>query len=297
MIFMTASILERHFDDGLKLRVRALEDGIFHLQAGGYDGYTQTLLDRYGFIERLTEDVASTITDFHIRSGNFALELTDSAGFLLQRGDEELLASLPSTRVATFPTVHGNRGWQLDLQLQPDDKLVGFGDQVRTRFLLNGQKDELWVRYPTKHVPVPFFMSSRGYGIFFNTTRRLRFDVGASDATRARFTVERDFLDAYIFTGDSYQELIEKYTRLTGRPILPPQKASVCGCYFIPAPPGMMCFPSPKPCATHKFRSTICLWNRRGCNRNTITPRSKNGAPKSFAVPVTVQVFAPDRIT
>jgi alpha-glucosidase (family GH31 glycosyl hydrolase) len=222
---MTSSTLERRFDDGLTLRVRALADGIFHLQAGGYDGYSQTLLDRYGFIENLPDEANVAIADFQLQCGGFSFELTEKAGFRLRRGEEELLASLPDTRVATFPTVHGNRGWQLDLPLQDDEKLVGFGDQIRTRFLLNGQKDELWIHYPTKHVPVPFFMSSRGYGIFFNTTRRLRFDVGATDATRARFTVERDFLDAYLFTGNSYQELIEKYTRLTGRPQLPPQKS------------------------------------------------------------------------
>jgi alpha-glucosidase (family GH31 glycosyl hydrolase) len=222
---MNSSTLERRFDNALMLRVRALEDGIFHLQSGGYDGYAHTLLDRYGFIEDLPEDVNATVGESRLGVGEYSIELTDAAGFRLQRGEEELLASLPTTRVATFPTAHSNRGWQLDLPLQAEEKLVGFGDQVRTRFLLNGQKDELWVHYPTKHVPVPFFMSSRGYGIFFNTTRRLRFDVGATDSTRMRFTAERDFLDAYLFIGNSYQELIEKYTRLTGRPQLPPQKS------------------------------------------------------------------------
>jgi hypothetical protein len=110
------------------------------LQAGGYDGYSQTLLDRYGFIETLPHDSSATVTDFALSASDFLLELTEEAGFRLRSGDEELLASLPSTRVATFPTVHGNRGWQLDLPLQSEEKLVGFGDQVRTRFLLNGQK-------------------------------------------------------------------------------------------------------------------------------------------------------------
>jgi len=222
---MILNTLERPLGDGLTLRARALQDGIFHLQAGGYDGYSQTLLDRYGFIERLEEDAAAEVGDFRLVAGELSLELTENGGFCLRRGAEEVLSSLPGSRTATFPTVFRNRGWQLDLPLHEEEKLVGFGDQTRTRFLLNGQKDELWVRYPTKHVPVPFFMSSRGYGLFFNTTRRLRFNVGASDATRARFTVERDFLDIYLFTGNSYQELIEKYTRLTGKPQLPPQKS------------------------------------------------------------------------
>ncbi len=222
---MKRNFLERKYDDGITLSVRALEDGIFHIQAGGHDGCRESLLDRYGFIEKLQEAPSAKIAKNRISAGDLVLELTDDAGFCLSNGGEELVKTLPGSRPATYPTVSSNQGWQVNLPIGKDEKFIGFGDQTRTKFLLNGQRDQLWIRYPVKHVPVPFFMSSRGYGIFFNTTRRLLFDVGVADAGKARFTVEKDFLDAYIITGKPYDELIEKYTRLTGRPKLPPLKS------------------------------------------------------------------------
>lgn len=219
------SILERRYDNGITLSIRALRDGIFHIYASGLDGHQESLLDRYGFIEQLPEQSSAKIKKHSICVGDFVFELTDDGGFCLYQGTTEIVKTLTGTRLATFPTINKNLGWQLDIPIEKDEKIIGFGDQERTRFLLNGQRSELWVRYPVKHVPVPFFMSSRSYGIFFNTTRRLLFDICVADSKKARFVVEKDFFDAYIITGKPYDQMIEKYTRLTGRPKLPPLKS------------------------------------------------------------------------
>ena len=212
--------------DSLALTVTAYSDGFIRLQAHGYDRPAESLLERYGFLNELPAEPAAQMTGNRFElPGGVALELDGHGGWKLWRDGVKLTATGPDTRIATAPTVHRNQGCQLDLELAPDEKLIGFGDQTRTRFLLNGQKDALWIRYPSKHVPVPFLMSNRGYGIFFNTTRRLCFDVGVTDPAVARFAVAKDFLDIIVIVGASYDELIEKYTRLTGRPALPPLKS------------------------------------------------------------------------
>ncbi|HEY3378367.1 MAG TPA: TIM-barrel domain-containing protein, partial [Armatimonadota bacterium] len=211
--------------DGLTLTITPYQDGMLRVQAQGYDGPIESLLERYGFVNALPVEEAAQVTGQTVTlPGGVALELGDG-GWRLLRDGAELAVAHPTTRVATASTVYRNQGYQLDLRMAPGEKFIGFGDQTRTQFLLNGQRDALWVRYPVKHVPVPFFMSSHGYGIFFNTTRKLHFDVGASDPNVASFTVAKDFLDLYIITGDNYDEMIEKYTRLTGRPALPPLKS------------------------------------------------------------------------
>ncbi len=223
---MSTSQLELTRDDGMRLRVSALADGILRIQAGGYDGYQQSLLERYGFVNELPVDEKATVSANRIElPGGIALSVSADFSWTLNRGAETLCRSLHGSKVATAPTVFKNQGFQLDLPLHGKEKLIGFGDHQRESFTLNGRKNALWIRYPIQHVPVPFFMSSRGYGIFFNTTRRLHYDVGATQPELARFAVEKDFLDIFIMTGKPYDELISKYALLTGFPGLPPLKS------------------------------------------------------------------------
>ena len=212
--------------DGTTLSAQALEHGFVRIRAGGYDGYRESLLERYGFVNRLgpDTDAVETGNDVSLPDG-LTITLTDSLGFDVRRKDERLFGSLPHTKVATFPTIAGNSGYQLDLPIVDNEKLIGFGDHQREQFLLNGMRDTLWIEYPVKHVPVPFFMSNRGYGVFFNTTRKLHFDFGVTDSGIARFAVEGDFLDIFIVTGDTYEDMIDSYCKLTGYPGLPPLKS------------------------------------------------------------------------
>lgn len=210
----------------VKFHVEAFSNGILHLQAEGLDGLQQTLLNRYGFINRLEPDAGAVVeNDTVTTSSGASLKINSDGTFQLRKNGSLLAESLPSSRPASAPTVFRNQGFRLDMKIQEGEKLIGFGDQVRTRLLLNGQHDQLYLKYPVKHVPVPFCMSSKGYGIFFNTTRRLVFDVAASSPDTARFAVEKEFLDLYLFTGNNYDEMIDLYTQLTGRPGLPPMKS------------------------------------------------------------------------
>lgn len=219
-------MIERILDNGLRMRAEALEGGIIRLQAGGLDGYQPSLLERYGVIESLPVDPewATQGTTLHSPDGG-RVEITPELGVRACLAGGIEIATAPGTQPGTGPTLHGNRGCRVNLPIAPDEKLIGFGDQVRTRFLLNGQRDELWIRYPLKHVPVPLLMSSRGYGIFFNTTRRLHFDIGATDPELARFVIEKQYLDMYLIPGGTYEEILRGYCRLTGFPPLAPRKS------------------------------------------------------------------------
>lgn len=64
---------------------------------------------------------------------------------------------------------------------------------------------------------VPYYMTSAGYGVLRNT-----FSAGSYTFTDNETTTHRENrFDAYYFVGD-YKESINSYTKLTGRPNLPP---------------------------------------------------------------------------
>ncbi|MFJ6435768.1 NPCBM/NEW2 domain-containing protein [Streptomyces sp. NPDC091416] len=65
---------------------------------------------------------------------------------------------------------------------------------------------------------VPFYLSSAGYGVFRNT-----FSPGTYAFTDPVTTTEQERrFDAYYFAGDSAKDVIGQYTKLTGKPFLPP---------------------------------------------------------------------------
>ena len=73
--------------------------------------------------------------------------------------------------------------------------------------------------------PIPFFMSTKGYGIFFHNAFPTTWDMGTSDANAYRFSADGGELDYYFIYGPSFPNLLMQYTTLTGKSPLLPQFA------------------------------------------------------------------------
>lgn len=67
--------------------------------------------------------------------------------------------------------------------------------------------------------PAPFYMSTRGYGAFRNTFSKGEYDF--RDITSSAH--EENRFDCFYFYGPSLKDILEGYTALTGRPVLPPR--------------------------------------------------------------------------
>jgi len=76
---------------------------------------------------------------------------------------------------------------------------------------------------PQGVLTVPFYMSSKGYGIFLNTTHHHQFNFGRNG--RYGFSMHtKGFegqMDYFFLYGPHFKELLDQYTGLTGRPRLP----------------------------------------------------------------------------
>jgi len=81
--------------------------------------------------------------------------------------------------------------------------------------------------------PVPFYMSTAGYGVLRNT-----FDAGSySFKDSLKFSHNEDRFDAFYFYGPSLKNILSDYTLITGRPFLMPRWALSLGdanCYNKP---------------------------------------------------------------
>ena len=110
--------------------------------------------------------------------------------------------------------------------LAAGEKLFGCGESF-TRLDKRGQKIVLWtndangVESGRMYKPIPFFMSSRGYGMFVHTSAPATFDFGASFSGTNALLLGDDELDLFVFLGNP-KEILGEYTALTGRAPMPP---------------------------------------------------------------------------
>ncbi len=111
----------------------------------------------------------------------------------------------------------------------PDEGFYGFGERYNA---LNQRGNELDIRvfeqYKNQgsytYLPVPFFLSSRGYGLYLATSRPVAYDLAASRPEQWSVDAEvgsDGSLDYYLILGDPKQ-IINTFADLAGRPALPP---------------------------------------------------------------------------
>lgn len=117
----------------------------------------------------------------------------------------------------------------LSFDLHYDEHIYGFGE-CYGRLDKRQTHQQLWHVEALSNAStgsyksIPFFMSTRGYGLFANTSHGLDVHVGDREHTAISLTVEDSTtLDCYLIYGPSLREILPRYTAITGQPTLPPK--------------------------------------------------------------------------
>jgi alpha-D-xyloside xylohydrolase len=119
-----------------------------------------------------------------------------------------------------------SRSYAASMSLSPDEKIFGFGESF-TQFNKRGQKVVLYVddangtQNETMYKPVPFYMSSRGYGVFMHHTTPISVDVGKYYNAVNTMMIGDDALDLFFFVGEP-KDILDEYTEITGKAPMPP---------------------------------------------------------------------------
>lgn len=88
--------------------------------------------------------------------------------------------------------------------------------------LKNETRNTVGVKGNDTYVPVPFFMSLRGYGLWVDTFSDAAFDLNVTDATRIRIAARGAKLRFVLFEGPRFPTILDRFTALAGRQQLPP---------------------------------------------------------------------------
>ena len=112
------------------------------------------------------------------------------------------------------------------LELSVGENIYGLGERFGP-FVKNGQSIDLWnadggTDSEQAYKNIPFFLSSRRYGVFVNSTGCVSYEIGSESATKTQFSVPGEEMEYFIFAGDTPKDVLTAYTALTGRaPELP----------------------------------------------------------------------------
>jgi alpha-D-xyloside xylohydrolase len=109
-----------------------------------------------------------------------------------------------------------------------DEDLYGLGEQF-ARINRVGQRFELWatdafgISGHKTYKNVPFLWSTRGYGLFVNTTFPVTFDLATVSLLAHGFSHEGSELDVFLIYGSDPASILRLYCELTGYAPMPPR--------------------------------------------------------------------------
>jgi alpha-glucosidase len=218
--------------NGSRLRLEAIDEGIVRIWRKPADA---------DFAREASLATATRPTELH------PLAIREQSGRVV--AETAALRVIVDARSLTFDVqeIHGtplleraellataSGEWTLSHVIAPGEHLLGLGQDNHHggRLDRRGVIRELWAGQQinsgnvTAEYPVPLLLSTgrdgQAYGVFFDNVHRLRFDLGHTQPDHVRVQADGGETDLYVIAGPRLTDVIERYTRLTGRPSLPP---------------------------------------------------------------------------
>lgn len=113
----------------------------------------------------------------------------------------------------------------LSISMEDGERFYGGGSTSRDHIQHRGEFLRMWTTYQQTEIPMPFMMSSRGWGVYNNSTRKSFFDIGNQQKTKFNIINTFDEADFYLMMGKDMPAILNEYTLVTGRTYVLPKWA------------------------------------------------------------------------
>ena len=155
-------------------------------------------------------DICKTQSFFHDKLNHFHPESFHIIGDLEERTVEH--ADFEKSPKAVYLQTQG-------------EFFYGLGESNEDRLIVNGKTYLERVIYQKCEIPVPFLMSKEGLGILCNATIWHGIDVCSRNEKEICWYLPDGDIDFFFFAGDTLPVILERFTYITGRPMLLPKWA------------------------------------------------------------------------
>lgn len=192
----------------------------------------------YGIVVEVPESYKTgfeeTDTDILIFSGKHQVSIQKSPLAFKWEYAQNLIQQTPNDghfvrQYRLPPLAKTDQGWLLSLDLGAEEPIYGLGEKwsslnKRGQFIRSYNHDALGVNAEVSYKNTPFAWSPDGWGLFVNTPAPVSHAVGYAIWSQRAYVVlvEDDELDLFLIMGDDGPEIVDTYTRLTGKAPVPP---------------------------------------------------------------------------
>ncbi|MCL2662488.1 MAG: alpha-xylosidase [Oscillospiraceae bacterium] len=174
-----------------------------------------------------SQKLTYTETDeaYVITAGKMSVILEKGHFSLTFKYDGKLLTGSGFKQAAYLTTPDGPY-FRERLDIGVDEYIYGLGERF-TPFVKNGQSVDIWnedggTASDLAYKNIPFYVSSKGYGVFSNHPERVSYEIASEAASRIQFSVPGEELEYFVIGGGSMKSAVANYCALTGKPPLPP---------------------------------------------------------------------------
>jgi oligosaccharide 4-alpha-D-glucosyltransferase len=186
----------------------------------------------YSHNEQISDAVVSkphSTQNVRVKKSRQRIEFDDLASVTLQDGDYhyDFLHTIGLASAQYF-SINEYKGFRF--RLEEDEKIFGGGERglpMNRRghgfSLYNAPAFSYQEGAETLNFSVPFLISSKGYGLFFDNPSKGYIDAGRKQHNVLEAGFSSGELSFYLINGKSTEEILKRYTTLTGRQPLPPR--------------------------------------------------------------------------
>ena len=181
-------------------------------------------------LNNLDPDVNIDITDKHasLTSGKLSVNfpLRDEFDMSFTADGREVTSSKFKAQGEILNHDTGVHYMREQLSIGVDEKIYGLGERFGN-FVKNGQEvrttnQDGGTGSEQSYKNIPFYISNEGYGVFVDQPETVDYEIASENVDRVQFSVAGQSLQYYVIYGPTPQEILHKYTQLTGGIQLPP---------------------------------------------------------------------------
>ena len=209
----------------MEFEIRVIDEGIFRFRMAKNGEFTESLLSRYHILTEtgdLEAEHAENDETFTVISDDVSLIVNKNTNSLTLTGTKE-----PVT--FDFDGFDGKeytkKGFTVTASLTEDERLFGLGDESRQNIARRGTFSRLDIRNIASYGPIPYIMSTNGYGLLLNCTYANTFDIGKEDPDKMIVAAHKGNIDFYLFVPKSHKltDILELHSRVVGKPLMMPK--------------------------------------------------------------------------
>ena len=210
-----------NFNSGnANFEIRTIENGIFRIRMAKGE-FKESLLSKYNIL-RESGEVEAQVSGNTVTLGAASVEVVENG--VVVRGTKE-----PVT--ITFDGFEGkpyrDKGFTINISMTEDERIFGLGDESRENIARRGTFSRVDIRNIASYGPMPYVMSTNGWGMLLNCTYASTYDCGHADPNTISIAAHKGQVDFYFYVPESHdlKDILTLNGKIAGNPVLMPKFA------------------------------------------------------------------------